>query len=223
MNNINLVKQFAEKFFVKNQDSAHDFDHILRVYNIALKLVKNQKVDLEVIKIAVLLHDIGMGKEIKNSSCDHAIESAKLAKPFLIKLGLKTNKIQHILDCISSHRYRNEQQSQTLESKIVHDADKIDGIGAVGIARDFIWIGKYNAHIYKKINLKKYIKENLNNKINGKIVDKSKHSPQIEWEIKTKYIIKRLYTSQAKLLARKRLKYYKEYYSKLEREVKGLE
>ncbi len=223
MNNINLVKQFAETFFVKNQDSAHDFDHILRVYNIALKLAKNQKVDLEVIKIAVLLHDIGMGKEIKNSSCDHAVQSAKLAKPFLIKLGLKTNRIQHILDCISSHRYRNEHQPQTLESKIVHDADKIDGIGAVGIARDFIWIGKYNAHIYKKVNLKTYIKENLNNKINGKIVDKSKHSPQIEWEIKTKYIIDRLYTSQAKLLARKRLKYYKEYYLKLEREVKGLE
>jgi uncharacterized protein len=138
MNNINLVKQFAETFFTKNQDSAHDFDHVLRVYNIALKLAKNQKVNLEVIKIAVLLHDIGMGKEIKNSFCDHAIESAKLAKPFLIKLGLKTKKIQHILDCIESHRYRNEQCPQTLESKIVHDADKIDGIGAVGIARDFI-------------------------------------------------------------------------------------
>jgi len=138
MNNINLVKQFTDKFFVKNQDSAHDFDHVLRVYNIAIKLAKNQKVDLEVIKIAVLLHDIGMGKEIKNSSCDHAIQSAKLAKPFLIKLGLKTNRIQHILDCIREHRYRNNEQPKTLESKIVHDADKLDGIGAVGIARDFI-------------------------------------------------------------------------------------
>jgi uncharacterized protein len=63
----------------------------------------------------------------------------------------------------------------------------------------------------------------LNNKIKGKIIDKTKHSPQIEWEIKTKYILERLYTSQAKQLTHKRLKYYKEYYSKLEREVKGLE
>jgi uncharacterized protein len=123
---------------VKNQDSAHDFDHVLRVYNIALKLAKNQRVDLEVIKIAVLLHDIGMGKEIKNSSCDHAIESAKLAKPFLIKLGLNEKRIDHILDCIKSHRYRTDNKPKTLEAKIVFDADKIDSLGAIGIIKGYV-------------------------------------------------------------------------------------
>ncbi|MDD4784282.1 MAG: HD domain-containing protein [Candidatus Paceibacterota bacterium] len=139
MTNLQKVKEFAEKYFKDNKDSVHDMDHVLRVYNMVLKLAKNEKVDLEVLKISVLFHDIGKIKEAKDKTgkIDHAIESAKLAKPFLITLGLKESKIQHILDCIISHRHRNNIEPKTLEAKILYDADKIDSIGAVGIAKAF--------------------------------------------------------------------------------------
>ncbi|MFA6992847.1 MAG: HD domain-containing protein, partial [Candidatus Gracilibacteria bacterium] len=117
MNNLSKIKEFAEKHLSDNSDSAHNMEHVMRVYNLAITLSKNEKVDLNVIKIAILLHDIG--KEGYGGKADHAIESAKLAKPFLQKLNLSQNKIDHILDCIISHRYRSEEKPKTLEAKIV--------------------------------------------------------------------------------------------------------
>jgi uncharacterized protein len=63
----------------------------------------------------------------------------------------------------------------------------------------------------------------MGGKINGKIIDKTKHSPQIEWEVKTKHTVKLFYTKQAKIIGKQRLEYYKKFLQKLEREVKGLE
>lgn len=222
---IEKVKKFAEKHLANDSDSAHNMEHVMRVYNLAIKLAENEKVDLGVIKIAVLLHDIGGAKERKDPSgkTDHAIESARLAKPFLEKLGLSKNKIEHILNCIVSHRYRSEQKPKTLEAKIVFDADKLETIGAIGIARAFVWVGKNNAHIYKKAKIEEYAKENLCGKINGRIQDKTKHSPQINWETKDKYVVDYLYTQKAKQIAGERINFSKKFFSKLEKEIQGLE
>jgi len=222
---IEKVKKFAEKHLANDSDSAHNMEHVMRVYNLAIKLSENEKVDLDVIKIAVLLHDIGGAKERKDSSgkTDHAIESANLAKPFLEKLGLSKNIIEHILNCIVSHRYRSEQKPKTLEAKIVFDADKLETVGAIGIARAFVWVGKNNAHIYKKTNIEEYAKENLCGKINGRIQDKTKHSPQINWETKDRHVVDYLYTQKAKQIARKRIDFSRKFFLKLEKEIQGLE
>ncbi|MDP2861110.1 MAG: HD domain-containing protein, partial [bacterium] len=107
---IEEVKKFAEKHLADNGDSAHNIEHVMRVYNLAVRLAEGENVDLDVIKIAVLLHDIGGDKEVGDPSgkTDHAVESAKLARPFLEKIGLPGKKIKHVLDCIISHRYRSE-------------------------------------------------------------------------------------------------------------------
>jgi len=224
-NKIEAVKKFAEKHLAHDSDPAHNMEHVMRVYNLAIYLAQGQKIDLDVIRFAVLLHDVGGAKERKDPSgkTDHAIESARLAKPFLTKLNLQKNKIEHILSCIISHRYRSEQKPKTLEAKIVFDADKLETVGAIGIARAFVWAGKNNAHIYKKVDIKKYAKENLFGKINGRIQDKTKHSPQINWETKDKHVVNYLYTEKAKQIARKRIKFSKKFLLKLEKEIKGLE
>ncbi|MDD5566692.1 MAG: HD domain-containing protein [Patescibacteria group bacterium] len=222
---IEKVRKFAEKHLADDSDSAHNIEHVMRVYHLAMKLAKRERVDLEVIKIAILLHDIGGAKERNDPSgkTDHAVESAKIAKPFLQKLGLSKSKIEHILSCIISHRYRSEQKAKTLEAKIVFDADKLETVGAVGIARGFVWVGKNDAHIYKKANITKYAKENLGGKINGRIHDKTKHSPQLNWETKDKFILDYLHTQKAKNIARERMNFSKRFFIKLEREIKGLE
>jgi len=81
MDIIQEIKNFAEKYFTNNKDSAHNMDHVMRVYNLAIGLSKGEKVDLEVIRAAVLLHDISGLKEQRDSSgkTDHAIESAKIS------------------------------------------------------------------------------------------------------------------------------------------------
>jgi uncharacterized protein len=203
--------------------SAHNFDHVMRVYNLALHLAENEDVDLDVIKAAALLHDIGGKKEVDDPTgkTDHAIESAKMAEPILNNLGYSKDKIKHIQDCIISHRYRTENKPQTKEAKIVFDADKLETVGAIGIARAFVWVGRNNAHIYKNADIDEYAKENLGGKINGRIQDKTKHSPQINWETKDKHILNYLYTEKAKQVAKDRMIFSENFFKRLENEING--
>lgn len=217
------IIEFAEKHFVNNNDSAHNMEHVMRVYNLAVTLAEGEDVDLDVIKVSALLHDIGGESELKDQSgqTDHAVEGVKLSEPFLQKLRIPQPKIGHILDCILSHRYRTENKPKTKEAMIVFDADKLETVGAIGIARAFSWVGKNNAHIYKIADIEEYAKENLGGKINGRIQDKSKHSPQINWETKDKHIIEYLYTKKAKELAKKRKIFSENFFKELEKEIYG--
>ena len=203
--------------------SAHNFDHVMRVYNLALHLAENETVDLDVIKAAVLLHDIGGKKEVDDPTgkTDHAIEGAKMAEPILNNLGYSKDKIKHIQDCIISHRYRTGNEAKTKEAQILFDADKLDTLGAIGIARSFVWVGRNNAKIYTDINIEEYINENLGGKINGRIQDKTKHSPQIEFETKLKFLITKLHTEKAKEVCKERIEFYKSFLDRLKREING--
>lgn len=204
-------------------DSAHNIEHCMRVYNNCRLLAENKEIDLEVLQAAALLHDIGGAKEMNDPSgnTDHAVESAKMAKPILKDLGFSEEKIKHIQDCIVSHRYRTDNKPKTKEAEIVFDADKLETVGAIGIARFFVWVGKNNAHIYRKVNIDDYAKENLGGNINGKIRDKTKHSPQIDWETKDKYIVNCLYTDKARQVAKERTKFFKNFLDRLEKEING--
>lgn len=205
-------------------DSGHNIEHTLRVYNTCFELAEgNPEVDFEVLKFAALLHDIGGQKEIQDKSgkTDHALVGAEMAQSILEQIGLPEEKIKHVKDCITSHRFKTDNQPKTIEAKILFDADKLDAIGAIGIARAFTWIGNNRAKIYyKPENLDNYINENLDGKINGRIQDKSKHSPQIEFETKTKFIVDRLYTKKAREIGTERLEYFKSFLDRLENEIR---
>lgn len=210
-------------------DSAHDLDHVERVYRLALTIARQeslkQDIDFEVLEAACLLHDIGGEAEAKDLSgqTDHAEVSAEMAGPILTELGFSQEKIKHIQNCILSHRYRNDYEPTTIEAQILFDADKLETIGAIGLARSYAWIGRHKAKIYKPAdNLEEYVKANLVGGVNnGRIKDKSLHSTQIQYEVKDKYIIDNLHTKTAQEIGQERLTYYKNFLDRLEREVKG--
>lgn len=213
------IKKEVEK---KLDCVAHGMDHILRVYDTSLKLAKSQNVDIEVLKAAALLHDIGGPKEMSDPTgkTDHAIVSAEMAGPILRNLDFSKDKIKHIQDCIVTHRYRTDNKPKTLEAKILFDADKLDALGAIGIARAFAWVGKNKAPIFMKVkNIKAYAKENLGGKINGRIQDKTKYSVQVDYETKKKFLKDKLYTKEGKKIATERTKYYEKFLEKLEKEA----
>jgi uncharacterized protein len=218
------LEKIVEKLLLGIRDSSHDMDHVARVFNFCRLLAKNEKVDQEVLRAATLLHDIGKPEEEKDKTgrVDHAILGAKMAAPILKKLGFAKEKIKHIQECIISHRYRTRHRPKTIEAKILFDADKLDTIGVIGLARGFIWVGKHNAKIYSKVNLNKYVKENLGGKRTGKIIDKSKHSPQLQYKTKDKYVLQTLNTKKAREIAKERLKFTKLFLDRLEEEVKGI-
>lgn len=214
------IKEAVEK---ELSCSAHNIDHVMRVYNLCLHLAENEDVDLDVLQAAALLHDIARVKEDNDPSgnTDHAILSSKMAEPILRKLDFPQEKIKHIKHCIISHRYRTGSKPKTKESQILFDADKLDVLGAIGIARSFVWVGGNNAKIYSDVDIKEYIDDNLGGKINGRIQDKTKHSPQIEFETKLKFLINKLHTKKAKEVARERTEFYKNFLNRLEKEIKG--
>ncbi len=214
------IKKFVEK---ELSCSAHNMDHVMRVYNLCLHLAEGEKVDLEVIKAAALLHDIARAREDNDHSrnINHAILGSQMAVPILKKLGFSKEKIKHIQDCIISHRYRTGDEPKTKEAQILFDADKLDALGAIGVARGFVWVGKHNAQIYSDVNIKNYIDDNLGGKINGRIKDKTRHSPQVEFETKFKFLTNKLHTKKAKKIGRERTEFYKNFLKRLEKEING--
>jgi uncharacterized protein len=218
------VFQSIREIVVKELEcSAHNMDHVDRVYNLCLKLSEGENVDLDVIKASALLHDIARVKEDMDSTgaTDHAVLGSNMAEQILNKLNFPEDKTKHIQDCILTHRYRTGNTPKTLEAEILFDADKLDTIGTIGLARCFVWVGKNNAHIYRKVNLDEYIQDNLCGKINGRIQDASKHSVNIEYETKLKFIIDKLHTEKAKEIGKERIEYFKSFLDRLEKEIKG--
>jgi len=218
------IQKIVKKALTK-ADAGHDFNHVMRVYGLCLKLTKGVKnIDLDVLKIAALLHDIAGPKELQDKSgktC-HAELSAKMTPKILKKFGYSQDKIDRIVHCVLAHRYRTGVKAKTKEAKILFDADKLDALGAIGVARDYIWIGNNKAKIYDTISLKEYIKENIvGGKINGRIKDKTKHNSFFEFELKSKRIPGKLYTKEAKKIAKGRLSYMKLFFNRLKKEIKG--
>lgn len=224
MKKLQKIKEIVKEK-MRGISPSHDFSHVIRVYNLCLTIAKEEKnVDLEVLKISALLHDIARRKEDldKTGKIDHAKLSAKMAEKILKDLGYSKEKIEKIKHCIEAHRFKRGLKPKTIEAKILFDADKLDVCGAIGIARSARWVGENKAKIYSDIPLSKYIKENiLGGKLPGRIIDSSKHALNIEYKIKLKNIQKRLFTKKAKEIAKERAEFMRQFFERLEKEIKG--
>ncbi|PLX20900.1 phosphohydrolase [Candidatus Parcubacteria bacterium] len=222
---IDRIKKIAEEEM--KECAAHDLDHVMRVHALCKSIAKKEKdVDLEILEIATLLHDVGKDKENndKSGATDHAVVGVERAEEILREIGYLEEKIDLVKQCILTHRYRAGREPKSLEAKILFDADKLDSLGAIGIARSFAWIGKHRAKVYKKVaDLDRYIDENMEGHNKGKIQDKSIHSVQIEYDIKQRDLLEKFYTKSARKIAEKRHEYFKDFLDRLEREILGEE
>ncbi|WP_346962433.1 HD domain-containing protein [Clostridium sp.] len=203
--------------------SAHNLDHVFRVYNLCLLIAKHEEdVDLEVLIPSALLHDIARVEESKDKTgeLDHAILGSEIAEDILRKLQYKEEKIQRIKHCIIAHRFRTGNEPTTIEAKILFDSDKLDAIGAIGIARTFMLSGQFGQRLTVKEPLNEYME--CNTVENGRLKDVSKHTPFIEYEVKFKKIPDKLYTKKAKEIGKERLKFMEEYFNRLQLEIEGI-
>jgi len=118
-------------------DSAHDFEHIMRVYKNAQKLCKQEKINEKLVLCAVLLHDVVFYPKSDKRSKNSSIDSAKKAKTILKKYDFTESEITIISDAIHDHSFSQQRTPKTIEGKILQDADRLDALGAIGIARVF--------------------------------------------------------------------------------------
>lgn len=203
--------------------SAHSLDHVLRVYNLCVYLSKYENdVDVDILYPAALLHDIARVKESadKTGNTDHAVLGSQMAEDILINMNYSQDNIDKIKHCIVTHRFRSGNEPQSIEAKVLFDADKLDAIGAVGIARCFMISGKYGQRLYNDTSLNEYLSNNSVE--NGRLKDLSKHTPFIEFEMKFKKIPNRLYTKKGREVAEERVNYMKGFFEKLREEIEGL-
>ncbi len=137
--------------FVKNKlaqaEGGHDWFHIERVYKNALLIAKEEECDLTVVKLAALLHDIA---DSKFHNGDESI-GPKVAREFLESQKVSEDIILHVIAIIENISFKGgnfEKKFHSKELEIVQDADRLDAIGAIGIARTFIYGGFKNRVIY---------------------------------------------------------------------------
>ena len=146
MNVLDSIKNEIIK--IMDNDPAHDFDHIMRVYTNAKKIVKEEKADEKLVLSAALLHDIVSYPKSSNRSKFSSIDSAKKSKIILKKYGFSEKEITIVSDAIKDHSFSQNKVPETLEGKILQDADRLDALGAIGIARVFATSGSLNRSFY---------------------------------------------------------------------------
>lgn len=168
MNRKNIIKKTADyikkEFYGEN--SGHDWWHIYRVWQNAKNIAQNEKADMFIVEMAALLHDIA---DYKFNKGDDKI-GGQVAKKYLEKQRIPKDDIAaiiHIIDNISFKGAMVKEKMASLEGKIVQDADRLDAMGAIGIARVFATGAKLNRPIYNPgvkptmhKNFKQYSKKN---------------------------------------------------------------
>jgi uncharacterized protein len=207
---INKIREEAKIYFT-GMPQSHDWGHVDRVYKMAISIAKKENADIFTVSIASLLHDIGRKKEMQDpKNLDHAKIGSEMAIPILARYNIPEDISKNIVHSIASHRYRSRgnDKPETIEAKVLFDADKLDSIGAIGIARAYAWAGEQNPRLYSD---KVYL---------GAGYEKE-HSPVTEFKFKLCKVKERMLTTTGKINAHHRHKIMEKFFKSLESEIKG--
>lgn len=205
-----LYKKIEKYMLGCMKDSAHDKEHIYRVLFMALDIAKNEEnIDDEVLITACLLHDIGREAQFKNPSLCHAEVGGEMAYSYLKEIGFSEEKANHVKSCIKAHRFRPSNEPQSLEAKILFDADKIDVTGAIGIARTLFYQGHVGIALYGTDE-------------NGKVINGENNSvPSFfrEYKYKLEKVYDKFYTKGGRIIAEERQEAAVNFYNSMLKEI----
>ena len=199
------------EFQVRKQiqnDPAHDFEHIMRVCKNVKKIAKHENVNLNLVLAAALLHDIVSFPKSDKRSKASSLKSAQKAKQILERYHYTQNEIKIIVDAIADHSFSRNKTPKTIEGKILQDADRLDALGAIGIARTFSVGGAENRPIYSVTDPFCYVR----------VPDDKKWTVDHFYR-KLLLVEKKMNTKFAKKEAKRRTQILKEFLTELKREI----
>ena len=185
-------------------DTAHDWDHVLRVTALAVYIAQAEGADVELVRAAALLHDIGLD----NGRVEHQEVAAERAR--VILAGQPPEKVEAVAHAIRSHRFRAGPPPQTIEAKCLFDADKLDAIGAIGVARVFAYAGAHDQRLWAEV-----VPGYDERQVHGE------HTPVHEFVVKLAKIKDRLTTQTGRRIGQERHDWMVAFFARLEAEVKG--
>jgi len=200
------IKKRSEAFF---RHSHHSKSHVERVHNLAIRMAEKENADLDVIKASALLHDVARAKEDEGKIEDHAAEGAKMARRILEEINFPREKVEKVVHCIEVHRFRNSMKAESLEARILQDADRLDMLGAVGIARVFARGGWQNMPIHDPLIPPK-------ERYDGRSLTSVNHICEKILKIKDTFN-----TDTAKEIAEERHKFVEKFLERFLKEIKG--
>lgn len=191
-------------------DSAHDPEHIYRVLYSALQIAQTEEnVDYDVLIAACLLHDVGRKEQFEDPSLCHAEFGAKKAFGYLLDNGFSEDFAEKVRHCILTHRFRKSRPPETLEAKILFDADKLDVTGAMGIARTLMYKADMKEPLYRLLP-------------DGTVSDGTQDLGQSffrEYKVKLEKLYDRFYTKTGAKMAQQRKTIAAAFYESLYQEV----
>ncbi|MDY6934254.1 MAG: HD domain-containing protein [Spirochaetota bacterium] len=198
---------------MKNLRPSHGWDHVQRVLSLSKKIALIEKADFFIIEVSTILHDIA--REIEDNTggdlC-HAELGSRIAYDFLLKEGLDEDRAKKITHCIKTHRFRNNETPNSIEAKILYDADKLDSIGAIGIGRAFLFSGEIGARLHNSdidiLTTTAYTEED---------------TAYREYIVKLQYIIQNMLTDEGRRLAQGRHNFMTIFFNRLKAEVSCIE
>ena len=196
----------ARRLYV-GAEAVHDFDHVLRMLALAERLARAEGADLEIVRAAALLHDVARGWD-SGADFDHAQAGAEYARRILAEHP--ADRVEAVAHAIAAHRFRCGPAPRTMEAKVLHDADKLDAIGAIGVARAFSYGGHWGQRLWA------VVPEGPERLDFG-----ADHTPVHEYHVKLRWIKDRLLTESARRLAQDRHDFMHSFFERLEREVHG--
>jgi uncharacterized protein len=192
-------------------DPVHGFDHVMRVYQMAVRLAEIEGADLEIVRAAVLLHD-AQSDQTERENHQHA--SASFARQVLRSENWNEQAISAVEHCIRAHRFRDQRESPaTLEAQILYDADKLDAIGAIGVARAVAYAAMARSPAYAPPS-QTFIQS-------GSIEPGESYSAYHEYLFKLSKLKHRLYTQSARAIAEHRHRTMADFFDQLVAENKA--
>lgn len=195
-------------------DSAHDKEHVYRVLANATVIAETEPdVDMDVLVCACLLHDIGRADQLRDPSLCHAQVGAEKAYAYLLGNGFAEPFAAHVRSCIRTHRFRKNTPPESPEARILFDADKLDVVGAIGVARTLVYKGTVCSPLYTR---------NADGNISNGREDAEPSFFQ-EYCFKLEKLYDRFYTKTGKEIALQRRQAAVSFYENLYREVVELD
>jgi len=210
-----LVSPERARTLYAENDSAHGFDHVMRVWRMALRIGEAERAQLEIVSAAALLHDLGRAAERETGEC-HAAIGARMAKDVL--RDQQAGTVDAVARAIAQHRFRAESHPDTLEARVLYDADKLDAIGAIGIARAYAVAGAEKQRLWGKVEdgfADRRAKDGLDD------LNSSQHTPVHEFRFKLAKLKDGMYTETGARIAIDRHQYMCDYFDRLEAEIAG--
>lgn len=193
---------------------SHGWDHVERVWKLCEHIGSAEGADLEILEPAAYLHDICRAEEkASGGKVCHARLGAEQAREILAEHGYREEKIKRVSHCIEAHRFRrNRVDPESLEAKVLFDADKLDAMGAVGVGRAFLFAGEVGARLH-----------NPEADIGNTRAYSTEDTAFREFSVKLSKIKDRMLTATGKRMAEERHRFMKAFFERLTREVHGQE